>query len=96
MNVDSIIRQLQGIRCPSPMWHHGEVISSCADGVAKSLKTFLNIESKPKTANQENKKTVILQSVKTITSHQTCPDCGSSIEHSEGCMKCNSCGWSKC
>ena len=40
MNVDSIIRQLQGIRCPSPMWHHGEIISSCADGVARSLKTF--------------------------------------------------------
>jgi ribonucleoside-diphosphate reductase alpha chain len=26
----------------------------------------------------------------------TCPDCGSAIEHVEGCLKCPSCGWSKC
>ncbi|MCD4818021.1 MAG: vitamin B12-dependent ribonucleotide reductase [Candidatus Cloacimonetes bacterium] len=96
MNVDSIIRQLQGIRCPSPMWHHGEVISSCADGVARSLKTFLNMESAPVNPIPENKQSVNLQTVKTITSHQTCPDCGSSIEHAEGCLKCYSCGWSKC
>lgn len=25
-----------------------------------------------------------------------CPDCGSSLRHVEGCMVCNSCGYSKC
>ncbi|MDD5731611.1 MAG: vitamin B12-dependent ribonucleotide reductase [Patescibacteria group bacterium] len=26
----------------------------------------------------------------------TCPDCGSSLEHKEGCLLCNVCGFSKC
>jgi len=25
-----------------------------------------------------------------------CPDCGASLETSEGCIKCQNCGWSKC
>jgi exosome complex RNA-binding protein Csl4 len=25
-----------------------------------------------------------------------CPDCGSALWHVEGCMVCNSCGYSKC
>ena len=26
----------------------------------------------------------------------TCPDCGSSLEFAEGCMKCHACGYSEC
>ncbi len=26
----------------------------------------------------------------------TCPDCGSSLEMAEGCMKCHVCGFSEC
>lgn len=25
-----------------------------------------------------------------------CPECGNTISHSEGCVKCTNCGWSKC
>jgi ribonucleoside-diphosphate reductase alpha chain len=27
---------------------------------------------------------------------ETCPDCGSSLQFAEGCMKCNACGYSEC
>jgi len=26
----------------------------------------------------------------------TCPDCGGSVSHREGCIVCSSCGWSRC
>ncbi len=93
VKIDSIIRQLKGIRCPSPMWHKGEMITSCSDGIAKSLESFLQI-------NNQNPNKELNTEVPTIKRRNRmsgiCPDCGSQIEHSEGCLKCNSCGWSKC
>jgi ribonucleoside-diphosphate reductase alpha chain len=35
--VDAIIRQLMGIRCPSPTWRNGEQVVSCSDAIAKVL-----------------------------------------------------------
>lgn len=97
VKLSSIIRQLSGIRCPSPMWSKGEMITSCSDGVAKSLKTFLEISKDTDTNLEElNRKVdeVARNPVQKMTG--TCPDCGGSVEHSEGCMKCQNCGWTKC
>ncbi len=99
-NVDgnSVIKQLQGIRCPSPMWHKGEVVTSCADGVAKALITFnkLQLESKDKIEEINEISTEVVSTPSSKTKVATCPECGSPIEHSEGCLRCPSCGWSKC
>jgi ribonucleoside-diphosphate reductase alpha chain len=37
VKVESIIRQLMGIRCPSPVWKNGEQVVSCSDAIAKVL-----------------------------------------------------------
>jgi ribonucleoside-diphosphate reductase alpha chain len=37
VKVESIIRQLMGIRCPSPVWQNGEQVVSCVDAIAKIL-----------------------------------------------------------
>lgn len=37
VKVESIIKQLVGIRCPSPTWGNGEQVVSCSDGIAKVL-----------------------------------------------------------
>lgn len=37
VKVESIIRQLIGIRCPSPVWQNGEQVVSCVDAIAKIL-----------------------------------------------------------
>lgn len=37
VKVDAIIRQLMGIRCPSPVWRNGEQVVSCSDAIAKVL-----------------------------------------------------------
>ncbi len=97
VKVSSIVRQLKGIRCPSPMWSNGNMVTSCADSLAKSLEKFVQLEpenlSNIEKLNKEAGE-VIHISPKGLMAN--CPDCGSTIEHSEGCLKCNSCGWSKC
>ncbi len=97
LKLESIIRQLRGIRCPSPMWHKGKIITSCSDGVSQSLENFVLLEDKSLQNNNLINKTnpaVLLKKPKKLKG--TCPDCGSSVEHSEGCLRCNTCGWSKC
>ncbi len=37
VKVESIIKQLVGIRCPSPTWRNGEQVVSCSDAIAKVL-----------------------------------------------------------
>jgi ribonucleoside-diphosphate reductase alpha chain len=51
VRMESIIRQLMGIRCPSPVWQNGEQVLSCTDAIAKVLnrQTQANVE----TARQE-------------------------------------------
>ncbi|MDD3050010.1 MAG: vitamin B12-dependent ribonucleotide reductase [Candidatus Cloacimonetes bacterium] len=100
VKVESLIEQLKGIRCPSPMWNKGKLVTSCADAVSIALKNFHEMEKKEK---KEKKTSVISDeseseepSTGEIKMSGTCPDCGSAIEFSEGCMKCLSCGWSKC
>lgn len=42
VRVDSIIKQLLGIRCPSPVWQNGDQIVSCSDAIARVLKEYTN------------------------------------------------------
>ncbi len=37
VKVEAVIRQLMGIRCPSPVWKNGEQVVSCSDAIAKVL-----------------------------------------------------------
>jgi ribonucleoside-diphosphate reductase alpha chain len=97
IRLEAIIRQLKGIRCQSPMWHKGQVITSCGDAVGRALENFVNMHDIDH-----------VQSLRFGTAHESsdtsqkyigvalCPDCGTSTEHLEGCLKCPSCGWSKC
>ncbi len=99
VKVESLIRQLKGIRCQSPMWHKGKMITSCGDAVGQALENFLlfhknsdvksinieGLEGKQQIEFSDTKKNVL-----------NCPDCGNVVEHIEGCLKCVSCGWSKC
>jgi ribonucleoside-diphosphate reductase alpha chain len=38
VKVDAIIKQLIGIRCPSPSWQNGKMVLSCPDAIAQVLK----------------------------------------------------------
>ncbi len=98
IKIDAIIRQLKGIRCQSPMWHKGKMITSCGDAVGQALENFLTLHRSGdfKSIRFQIDDTLSDSETPTRRSAALCPDCSSTIEHVEGCLKCPSCGWSKC
>jgi len=79
------------------MWHKGKMITSCADAVGQALEQFLAMQNGGELKSikfQTPSSAPVESSPRTIAA--LCPDCGSTIEHLEGCLKCPSCGWSKC
>lgn len=97
VKLEAIIRQLKGIRCQSPMWHKGQMITSCGDAVGRALERFLALHTNGDVKAIHLETTGDVQSVNVYSRGSAlCPDCGTTIEHIEGCLKCPSCGWSKC
>ncbi len=89
---EEVVKQLMGISCHQPSWHdEGGRILSCSDAIAKALVRYQQLSSKNSNSTQNQ----------TITFKDTlllgaCPECGSAIQHEEGCAKCYSCGFTKC
>jgi ribonucleoside-diphosphate reductase alpha chain len=98
IKIDALIRQLKGIRCQSPMWNKGKIITSCGDAVGQALEQFLALQKSGEIQSLNfQMEASELDSDPTPKAHAAlCPDCGTTIEHLEGCLKCPSCGWSKC
>ena len=80
VKVDAIIKQMAGIRCPSPAWQNSKMVLSCPDAMAQVLKRVT------RTAGSEGP----------TRANGVCPDCGCSLIHEEGCLNCRVCGFSKC
>jgi len=99
---ESIVKQLRGIRCPSPLWQPGGMVLSCSDAVAKALERYTKERSAtaeagngagawsegpgPQKQNHVDKGEVCPE----------CPECGSMVEYVEGCVVCRTCGYSRC
>ncbi len=97
IKLENLFRQLKGIRCQSPMWNKGKMIYSCGDAVGQVLEQYLAINPNGRQMLSD----ITVRAAETVEYGAqrliaNCPDCGSSIEHLEGCLKCPSCGWSKC
>jgi ribonucleoside-diphosphate reductase alpha chain len=89
VEVESILSQIKGIRCPSPSWYNGGSVLSCADGIGLALEQYL--KEKKKSAGSAQKTGGDLRDI-----CPECPDCGSLVEYVEGCVVCRTCGYSKC
>lgn len=123
--VDSIIKQIKGIRSSEVSFSDGEMIYSLPDAIGKVLERHINrnqqklqLEFQDKT--QKTEPLITQHAVETVKEkvEQTvmtgsyslkqkisladfghapvCPDCSSILQFEEGCMKCISCGYSKC
>lgn len=50
VKADAIMKQLIGIRCPSPCWQNGKIVLSCPDAIAQVLKSITHsdvVENNP-------------------------------------------------
>lgn len=100
VKIESIVKQLRGIRCTSPIWEDGEIILSCPDAIGRALDIAIQIRAD---RNKSNNNITDLQNIVSKrrtksynTGGESCPECGSPLDMAEGCMTCKHCGYSKC
>lgn len=100
----AIVKQLKGISGPNPTWEDGRLILSTPDAIGKALDDYLkhresnvgdeqHVQFTLATATETVNKEIADYTTKNLV---TCPDCGSTVQHQEGCVSCPSCGFSKC
>ena len=107
INLDEIVSQMKGIRCPSPIWQNGKMILSCSDAIATALSMYIDKDAGSGrsgeipvfTSNadiEQLSRTLAKSSPARNEMAGVCPDCGSVLDAAEGCLVCRSCGFSKC
>ncbi|MFH1515452.1 MAG: vitamin B12-dependent ribonucleotide reductase [bacterium] len=109
IDPDEIVDQLRGIRCPNNTWHKSSTVLSCADAIGQVIETFYTAWKSRKDKGQMKLQLNELNELangngstrrgrgwKIADLGPECPDCGSVLEFSEGCVKCVFCGYSKC
>ncbi|MFP4474124.1 MAG: vitamin B12-dependent ribonucleotide reductase [Desulfatibacillaceae bacterium] len=77
---EAIVKQIVGIRCPSPAWQNSKMVLSCPDAVAQVLQRCADMREGSSQSGVAG----------------MCPDCGDPLRHAEGCLSCRACGYSKC
>lgn len=97
VDVEAVIRQLRGIRCPSIAWEEGKSVLSCADAIASVLEKFI-APAKGSNGNGHNhdkkSKTQDYGLIKNMAGQ--CPECANLLVYQEGCFVCPGCGYTKC
>jgi ribonucleoside-diphosphate reductase alpha chain len=91
VDPEAVVRQLRGIRCPTPTWAEGGKVLSCADAVGIALEHFISWKETGEMLTAVVKNTDALDNLV-----GACPECGSSLEHESGCAVCRACGFSRC
>jgi ribonucleoside-diphosphate reductase alpha chain len=92
---NSIIKQLDNIKCTGTVWHDGGKVHSCADAIATALKN--EVEYKIDVDYEVVDDDEMIEVDKEFAGVSgICPDCDNVLTYGEGCLKCLSCGWSKC
>ncbi len=101
IDPDTIVKQLRGIRCPSPLWQPGGMVLSCSDAVAKAIERHLKDSPSVKAVKGGTGPAPEMQAEKQNHVDKgdvcpECPECGSMVEYVEGCVVCRTCGYSRC
>ena len=99
IDIEQIIKQLKGVRCPNQAWEKGGRIYSCADAIAKALERHTGAMQQ---TSRENLRETAKHLAETngkgreVVMVGVCPDCSGPLEFESGCAVCRSCGFSRC
>ncbi len=102
-----IVKQMRGISCHLPVGYGGGKVMSCADAMAQAMDWYLGYRrnvgdamSLSEMTGAENRRLVDHKLDFTlapeIMKRGACPDCGGTVEHSDGCVVCRGCGYTEC
>ena len=103
IDVQTIIGQLKGIRCPSTIRQPGMKVTSCPDAIARAIEKVMRsqnggqmpsaVQEMERELNQGAQEEEVDHS---IAGMRFCPECGAPVVHEGGCVICRQCGYSKC
>lgn len=84
VSVDEIVTQLEGIGGARSVGFGANRIMSVPDAIGQALRNLANVEAEIDVLNSNHQLEI-------------CPDCGTcALIRAEGCLKCESCGYSEC
>ncbi|MCL0102465.1 vitamin B12-dependent ribonucleotide reductase [Dehalococcoidia bacterium] len=99
LSVESLVKHIKGIRCPSIAWDRGRAVLSCADAIGTVLERHLsngppqNSAGGPEMVGTDSGGMPVKPG--SFMGGQ-CPDCGGLLVYQEGCHICYGCGYTKC
>ena len=103
IDVQTIIGQLKGIRCPSTIRQPGMTVTSCPDAIARAIEKVMRSQNggQMPSAVQEMERELNQGAQEEEMDHSIagmrfCPECGAPVVHEGGCVICRQCGYSKC
>jgi len=110
IDIESVLKQIKGIRCPSPLWDKGNMVLSCPDAIAKAIERYIQSGGVTRSAARAGAVAAGIAPAKKIDSETLaakvttgtkelagmCQDCGNILEYVEDCVLCRFCGYSKC
>ncbi len=99
LEVESVIKELRGIRCPSPAWRSGGMVLSCPDAIGIILERYVKDKHPGATSAGQAapRDDHLVSGLDSLDNHTgACPECGGHVKHQNGCITCSFCGYSKC
>ncbi len=90
VDLNSIIYELRGIRCPSIAWEDGHAVLSCPDAIGGVLEN----NNGNSNGHKENNDPQVTNNNPSMGGQ--CPECGNLLVYQEGCQHCVNCGYTKC
>jgi len=88
ISAEHVIKQLRGISCHMP---HGS--REAQDPIPARMR-FAKAWSAASTRKARNCRST--STGRALATAGACPDCGGTLHHEEGCIKCHDCGYSQC
>ncbi|MBI5642099.1 MAG: vitamin B12-dependent ribonucleotide reductase [Deltaproteobacteria bacterium] len=103
IQAEEIVQQMRGISCHLPVGFGGGKVMSCSDAMAQAMDWYLGLKRNTGQTLSLGMTDINMASSKLdftlaneIMKRGACPDCGSAVEHSDGCLVCRGCGYSEC